>query len=259
MSGSLDILRKSLAANGLPTSGNKADMLERLLSGTKDKRKKSDDEPEPKVAKVDTVQNMDVASNASADYLKYAAQERANLLASGITDDDTINAEINRRWGVMKAVSSPVAPSPQKKTVTLPIMLDAEGLAEANLTFVTQTEDGKFMYVRNPTPSKPPAPATRNPASATEKKASPASDKAKPTEGKRKAEPEPAPEENDEEDMSWPCEVSSMRIQKKCKTKQGQEAVKSMLKFFGVPPTGTFAEQANALSEQLHYETDEEE
>ena len=71
--------------------------------------------------------------DTSAEYLKYAAQERANLIASGITDDDTINAEINRRWSVAQSASkkatSSATPKSEKQTVTLPIMLDEEGLA----------------------------------------------------------------------------------------------------------------------------------
>lgn len=49
-----------------------------------------------------------------------------------------------------------------------------------------------------------------------------------------------------------------MRIQKKCKTKAGQEIVKNMLELFKVPALGTFVEQANHLAEQLHYETDDD-
>ena len=36
---SIDVLKRALAANGLPTSGNKDQMLNRLMSGEPDKRK----------------------------------------------------------------------------------------------------------------------------------------------------------------------------------------------------------------------------
>lgn len=272
MSASLDILRKSLAANGLPTSGTKAEMLQRLLSGTKDKRKKA----KGTTSVPDTVPNANIVGgeNTSADYLRYAAHERTQLIATGITDDAVINAEINRRWSVVQAATT--SPSAPKTTITLPIMLDADALAQADLTFITQIDTNKYMYARNMTPSKPNeiatsptkgdslASMTRTDVKKDNSNVDAVSDavEANAVSGsKRKANSESAvieskTEKEEEDEMAWPCEVTSMRLMKKLKTKP--DIMKTMLQCFGVPTTGTPKELADRLAEQMHYETDDD-
>ena len=165
MSGSLEILRRSLAANGLPTSGNKAELLNRLLTGQGDRRKKKGS-----ASSADGLPGVKSDSNVDATFVKFSSAERASLVESGIVDDDAINAEINRRWQVVqshasketkakeekpkeekpkeeKKTSKAAPPGGSDSTVTLPTMLTPEDAASANLTFVAPVEGG-FMYLR---------------------------------------------------------------------------------------------------------------
>ena len=59
---------------------------------------------------------------------------------------------------------------------------------------------------------------------------------------------------DDDDEMSWPCEVSTERLIKKAK----KEHIAALCGDFGIPITGSKANLAEALAEQLHYETDEE-
>lgn len=88
---SLEVLRKSCHANGLPTSGNKDVLLDRLLKGQGDKRKQRKMSPKKE------------SSDIPEDYV---AQETATLRNAGFDDDDWIQKEIARRWNKMKQAES---------------------------------------------------------------------------------------------------------------------------------------------------------
>ena len=69
---SIDVLKNALRANGLPTSGNKDQMLQRLLSGEGDKRKNK--------SKIDSLAAEKAADDdGDAAFATYAAKERAAL------------------------------------------------------------------------------------------------------------------------------------------------------------------------------------
>ena len=93
MAASIEILRKSLVANGLPTSGTKAEMLTRLLNGTGDKRKLKGVSAKAPDDQADVTDDGD-----DEKFQAYKAIEKANLISAGITDQDAINEEITRRW-----------------------------------------------------------------------------------------------------------------------------------------------------------------
>ena len=59
-------------------------------------------------------------------------------------------------------------------------------------------------------------------------------------------------EDEDEPDMKWACEITTMRLLKKAK----KEHLIPLLEDFGVPTKGSKEELSTLLSEQLHYETD---
>ena len=61
-------------------------------------------------------------------------------------------------------------------------------------------------------------------------------------------------DDDEDQDMSWACDITSMRLINKV----NKEAMIAMLKDFGVPTKGTKEELAALLAEQLHYETDDE-
>ena len=58
--------------------------------------------------------------------------------------------------------------------------------------------------------------------------------------------------DEDEPDMKWACEITAMRLLKKCK----KEHLIPLLEDFGVPTKGSKEELCTLLSEQVHYETD---
>lgn len=270
MAASLDVLRKSLAANGLPTTGSKADLLARLLQGTPDKRRS----PAKKPALAASVTAATVSPTSDGDkYEAFAAAERLNLAASGITGEEAIEEEVQRRWTVLQSLK-PAAPAQPAaaETLNLPVVLDDTQMAAAKLTYVGPVEGGQHMYVRAPAVESKPeskSPAAPNkvarktaaPKPAAAKKvdkaaAEPAKDSGSSTAlGKRKAEEEPPVDEDQDQDMTWACDITSMRLINKV----NKEAMVAMLKDFGVPTKGTKEELAALLAEQLHYETDDEE
>lgn len=270
MAASLDVLRKSLAANGLPTTGNKADMLARLLQGTPDKRKSPGKKA---VAHVAAAASLAAAAPTSddAEFVEFAAAERSNLTASGITSEDAMNEEIMRRWTVLQSVK----PTPTKKadaeTVTLPVVLDTTQMTQAKLAYVSVVEGG-HMYVRvpdaAPTESKPARKSGGKEAAGAKTLSKPVAVKAESKPelketasssalGKRKAEDLPADDEKemqDMQDMSFACDVATMRLVNKV----SKDNMVAVLKDFGVPTKGSKEELAALLAEQLHYETDDE-
>lgn len=248
----MDVLKKSLAKNGLPVTGTKAEMLGRLLSGTTDKRKS------PKKAAADAPNDSDVET--SEEYVQFALAERQNLEASGITSDEDIEEEITRRWKVLQSLKP--LPKAEDKSQSadvkiLPILLDDKQLAALEYIYIGPTKGGEHMYgVKKPAPT--PASSSSKPDASPVKKSS-----SKAVSGtKRKADqvvkPEPEAVEtkksDDEPDMEWACKISLMRLLKKVK----RENMISLCKDFGIPSKGSSEQIAESLSVQLHYETDEE-
>lgn len=263
MAASLDVLRKSLAANGLPTTGSKAEMLARLLQGTPDKRKS----PAKKPALAPVVSASTVSPTSDSDkYTAFAAAERLNLAASDITDEEVMEEEIARRWTVLQSLKPAAAATPSAaETVTLPVFLDATQMSAAKLTYVSPVEGGQYMYVRthavaeakaapNKSPRKSPAASAKlTPAAKNSEKPEPKESSSSTALGKRKSE-EPAADDAQEQDLTWACDITTMRLVDKV----NKEAVIAMLKDFGVPTKGTKEELAALLAEQLHYETDDD-
>lgn len=256
MSASLDVLRKSLAANGLPTTGNKAEMLARLLNGTGDKRKT----PAPKKSAVsDTATPTSGKGTSDPAFLAFEEAERANM--SGIFSEEAMTDEIARRWEVLQNLK-PKAPSPptatSANTKLLPVLLDASQMAQAKLTYIGPVDGGMHMYVSMPAPQEEAKVAS--PKGKARKEAKPdqsSSSTSLPAAGKRKLDDAPIDVTADDEelDMEWACKVTTMRILKKSK----KEKIAAFLEDFGVPTRGSKEELAQSLAEQLHYETDEEE
>jgi hypothetical protein len=260
---SLDVLRKSLAANGLPVSGNKTEMLNRLLYGQGDKRK-SGAKKAAAAAAMPSVATPDVSDDEQ--FVAFAATERTNITASGaIESEEAIDTEIMRRWIVIQNLKppAPVADVTPKastsSTKILPLILDASQLAQANLTYVGPIEGNQHMYVQTPKPPVSTAPVSAPPskkvATADGKKKAPtpvvpASD---PAAGKRKEREEDGADDEEGDDMSYACRVTAMRLLKKVK----KEHMLPLLNDFGVPTKGSKEELVEALAEQLHYETDE--
>lgn len=254
----MEVLKKSLAKNGLPVTGTKPEMLARLLSGTTDKRKSAG----KKTAAVD--EPDDTSDVADSEYTQFANAERQNLEASGITNEEDIEEEVARRWKVLKSLKP--TPKAEEMTVSadvkvLPILLDDKQLAALDYIYVGPTKTGEHMYgVKKPAPApadSPPAKLSASPA----KKAG----VAKASGSKRKIDaikPEPEPEsesqsdakKDDTPDMEWACKITEMRILKKLK----KENMVLLCNYFGVPSKGSPEQLAEQLAVQFHYETDDE-
>ena len=59
---------------------------------------------------------------------------------------------------------------------------------------------------------------------------------------------------DDNDGMTWACEVAAMRLLKKCK----KETLIMLCNDFGIPTSGNKEKLAEEAAEQLHYETDDE-
>ena len=266
---SIEVLKKSLEANGLSTSGTKVEMLQRLLHNKGDGRKGGGKAKAEKKMPAITSTTKDPAFEA------FKESERTSLIASGITDEAALKEEIDRRWSVLQSLkpAPPKAVTPTSKKME--VVLDAAQLAELNLIYAGPTTDGMHMYIDKPSPAAPAAAA----ASGKKKKdaASPSKEgddvvasppgtamasaekaamKVAFSSKKRKTDEEQEQpdeaEDEDEPDMKWACEITAMRLLKKAK----KEHLIPLLEDFGVPTKGSKEELSTLLSEQLHYETD---
>lgn len=259
---SIDVLKKALAANGLPTSGNKEQMLQRLLSGEKDKRKKASPAANAKAAVVDTTKSDAEEDDVPEDdeAAVFAATTGASLRAEGHTDEDMIAAEVSRRWGKIKAkrsvdaVGNPAVnvkkasgkkrddldmnngtPKPNAEPANEVHFFDAklsdQHATMASLKFVTSTPEG-FMYVK----VKPTPPATK----------------------RQKKEPVI---EHDDGQLSQAFIDKAMKvIAGRLLKKAGVNQMTPLLADFGVEIEETDKQSiVEALSQQLIYETDSDE
>ena len=92
---SIEVLKRSLEANGLPTGGTKVEMLNRLLHNKGDGRKGGGGK-----------KKMPAMTSVTKDsaYEAFAESERGSLIASGITSEDALTEEIDRRWSVLQSL-----------------------------------------------------------------------------------------------------------------------------------------------------------
>ena len=243
---SVAMLKQSLEANGLATYGTKKQMWDRLISGETEKKKPGPkpkgDVPKKKKQKTSAAKGEPIDGEEKA----FMDSERPRL-AAYISDFDEQTAELETRWNRIKKAKKDKDVD-GVGSVKIPAPLDAAQMAAMNLRFVsteTSPTTGATLYVYASTS----APAA-------------AEDKSKPAEkqesGKKRKMPcdeeENEDDEDGEDDMSWACEVAAMRLAK-CR----KELLITLCHEFNIPATGTKEELAENLSEQLHYETDDEE
>lgn len=235
---SVDTLKKALAANGLPQYGTKEQMLNRLLTPGGATAKSA-----PKKKKATSTATSAVTA-ASGEMKQFMASERPRLVAMGMTDTASQDIELKRRWEMLakaKKSTSTGGNAAAGNEIRLPTCLTKDELAVANLKLVNcDTTSGTpvFVYQTLGTGGATPAPAPKVGA-------------------KRKAEDEEGEdcEEDDDEDLEWACEVMVGRLMKKAT----KDTLSLLCGEFGVATTGTKKALAEALAEQCHYETDEEE
>jgi len=190
--------------------------------------------------------------------LTFYASERPRLVAQGITDYQEQTDELARRWALVgkafqpktsNVVGSAVA---LKGAVKLPKQLDDVALAASGLELcgveTNATGAVVFVYKKSNTGAgaKPKAPANTG--------AKPKAPASMPDEEEEEEEEDDSNGDDDDDEMSWPCEVSTERLVKKAK----KEHIAALCGDFGIPITGSKAKLAEALAEQLHYETDDE-
>ena len=244
-------------------------MLQRLLHNKGDGRKGGGKAKAEKKMPAITSTTKDPAFEA------FAVSERTTLIASGITDEAALKEEIDRRWGVLQSLK-PAPPKPVTATSRkMEVVLDASQLAELNLIYAGPTTDGMHMYIDKPTtaapapvaaaakkkkgaasPSKEADDVVVSPPGTAMASAEKAAMKVAFSSKKRKTDEEQEQpdeaEDEDEPDMKWACEITTMRLLKKAK----KEHLIPLLEDFGVPTKGSKEELSTLLSEQLHYETD---
>ena len=249
---SVDMLKKSLAANGLPQYGTKDQMLARLLGGGEKKK------PGPKSKGDGTMPKKRKATSKPAMFdqaeINFYAAERPRLVAQGITDSRKQSNELARRWALMKKqASSPAAKvaktSPAVKSmIKLPTQLDAAMLASNSLEFtgVETNAAGAMLFVYTKKSSGAGG-AVQTPKRVHSTVADMPDDC-------NDGNDDDDDDDDDDDGMSWPCEVSSERLAKKAK----KEHLVALCGDFGIPTTGSKAKLAEMLAEQLHYETDDE-
>ena len=113
-----EILRKSCAANNLGTTGSSAVLLARLVKSGK-----------KSAATAAKMPAMTSAKEETSACEAFAEPERATLIASGITKEDAINEEIDRRWSVLQSLKPASKPrTPTSNAKKLEVVLDAEQL-----------------------------------------------------------------------------------------------------------------------------------
>ena len=239
---SKDMLKKALAANGLPEYGSKPQMLARLL-GAGEKKKPG---PKPKAAPKKKKSTSDALGTDPAEKAFYDA-ERPRLAAMGITGDTEQNNELKRRWA---ATTQPKNPTDVFKlpdmhdVVKLPTMLNPSQLVQLNyeLSGIEQIK-GKTLFVYK-TKGAAQGVGSQTSGAAKDKKR-----KVSPVEPNGCDEKDG---DDDEDEMDWPCEVMVDRLMKHAK----RESMAALCEDFGIRTTGTKKQLAEALAEQCHYETD---
>lgn len=244
---SVDMLKKALAANGMAQYGTKEQMLTRLLGGSEKKKSGSKaDGTVPKKRKATAT----ASKSASFDQaeLNFYAAERPRLVAQGITDYQDQSDELARRWALMKKASAKTSVAKTGTTsegvLKVPAQLDDAVLDAQGLEFkgVEANSAGAivFVYSKKAASGGAQVPTSRAKAIRVPKDTEEESDDDGESDG------------DDDDDMSWACQVTTDRLDKKAK----KEHIAALCGDFGIPTTGSKAKLAEALAEQLHYETD---
>lgn len=254
-----ETLRRSLASNGLSTEGTKAEMAQRLLTCEK-----------PNLASTEKAPLSLPLNVTSKPSLEFVASERAAMQAAGIAVTDDFDDEIHRRWEVYQRFSKPASDTDTGKSTSssttnaqkLDFQLGEDELAKKNLFYVGETKDKKHMYVKKPRGKEAMADIASEEMDAIRI--------LKRREAKRKAPSDAVmfddmvlsrsmdfgensmDGEDDDDYMSNACKITVMRLMKSAK----KEHIIPLLQDFGVPTKGSKEELATLLSEQLHYDTD---
>eukprot|EP00966_Prymnesium_polylepis_P136212 3147501-Prymnesium_polylepis.2 len=237
-----EVLKKSLAANGLPDWGSRQEMYDRLMSSGEKKKPG----PKPKVPDAKKAKTSPMIDQAE---LAFYASERKHLVAQGITGTAAQNAELKRRYALVK--QSKVKPSPKQTSppkqmsgtpIKLPTLLSAGQLATANLTLqgVENGAAGEIMYVYAHN-----APVSATPSSAEAKKI------AKRSAPESDEEDEEDDDEEEDEDMAA-CESVVVM----CLMKHDKEWLSAGCVAHGESGSGSKKTLAERLAEQLCNETD---
>lgn len=265
----LEVLRRSCAANNLPTSGTKEDLWTRLRTRQGDKRRLKGKKPDiVTVMEPPAKEPKDVTSPSKAS-ASFVAKEYGVLKAAGFTDEDWINEEIQRRWDLnQELVATARRTDPQTtnvpkddtaREVLLPMLMDDTQCAIANVVLVSPVKDenGNYKYHKiEPAVATAPAISPDVPAIS-----SPDSGSKATVGGKRKAEAEPEEEaEAENEDLNEEAAIKygMLIVTGRLMKKQNKDSMAPMLQKFGVTAKGTRQEMSEALAEQLLMETDDE-
>ena len=102
---SIEVLKHSLEANGLPTGGTKVELLQRLIQNKGDGRKS-----DSKVKVGTKMPAMTSTQESSSVFEAFTESERATLIASGITEED-VSTKRSTVAGPSFRVSSQQLPS----------------------------------------------------------------------------------------------------------------------------------------------------
>ena len=239
-----EVLKKSLAANGLPDWGSRQEMYDRLMSSGEKKKPG----PKPKVPDAKKAKTSPMVDQAE---MAFYAAERKHLVAQGITATAAQDAELKRRYALVK--QSKVKPSPKQTSpakqmsgtlIKVPNLLPAGQVAAANLTFqgVEKKAAGEIMYVYAHN-----APVSATPSSAEAKKTA----KRSAPESDDEDEEEEDDDEEEDEDMDTCESVVVMRLMKRDK-----EWLSAGCVGFGKSGTGSKKTLAERLAKQLCDQTD---
>jgi hypothetical protein len=200
------------------------------------------------------------SSDVPEDYVK---KETAILRTAGFDDEEWIAKEVARRWDKVKPTEST---GDATDTTTLPVLLNEGQMDKANLVLIGD-EDGVYKYIKSP--SKAPKASAKAAAKSEKKEVKVApeesdsetekeKEKDKKSDRKRKAEAiaeaDDGSPDDDDDYMKFAMEFVTTRLLKHA----DKETMAPMLVKFGVPGKGAKTEMAQALAEQLCYETGEE-
>lgn len=119
-------MKADCEAKGLPTSGTKEVLRQRLELGIGDKRK---------VKKTEKAESMTIVPQ------EYFDKERKTLLEMGLTDELKIAEEVTRRYSVIASMKKP-AP----KLFPFPSRLPEVVLKQTNMVFVEVNDDQQYVY-----------------------------------------------------------------------------------------------------------------
>ena len=236
---SVEMLKKALAANNLPQYGTKEQMLQRLIAPANPKKPAGKSVPKKKKP------TSGASTTPAADMAAFMMTERPRLIAMGIVDTAAQDAELKRRWALVSK-SNGKAKQTLSSEVRLETCLTPSELASMGLKLVNcDTSSGTPVFVYEKVGGAKAAPVT---------KAKPAAKRKRAAAAEEEEEEEDDDDDSDDEDMEFACEIMVERLMKHA----SKETLSALCGEFGVNTTGTKKSLAEALAEQCHYETDED-